>query len=137
MKLYYLLLLLIITTNLYAQSDSSNNSDSKDTLRIQKTESILLLKSIFSSHYDSLKLYIAVNKRNSFWSDMEEFSKDEINSGLSREELAAYKKNKERLLQILADNYESKQGPEFLQPLFNYLDKMKNIAAIIIMIMSL
>jgi len=137
MKLYLLLLVLFYTTNLNAQDDSSHTSDTKDTLRIQKTESILLLKSILSTHFDSLRLYVEVNKKISFWSDMEEFTKEEIMSGLSREELGAYKKNKERLMQILANTYESKKGPEFLQPVFNYLEKVKNIAAIIIMIMSL
>jgi hypothetical protein len=102
---------------LWAQTDTSfsNNTHEKEKQSIGKSDTsnktttglpILHLKSLIS-----IKLVNPIEK-NPFNSlhedeiDSYDFTKEEMNSGFSKENLIAYKKNKELLMKILEKKYE-------------------------------
>lgn len=98
--------------NKISKSDSTKNFSGKDTvrqLRIYKqpdsvsTKPILELKTILNSANFNIK------GMKTIWEPIpksENFTKEEIASGLSRSELTAYKKNKEILFNILQEKYD-------------------------------
>jgi len=112
-----LLFVIIITAPLFAQvtdtkTDSSKKFSVIDTIKqitIKKEhdsipgKSILELKSIIGSdHFKIDMMRKLLEEKN----DLEIFTKDEIASGMSRNELLAYKKNKQILLGILHNKIE-------------------------------
>jgi hypothetical protein len=104
---------------MYSQIDSSTIE--KDSLRLDKNHheksntshkeikhlSILQLKAMLGSQMNNLKLITpdkpAVEEEYLLY----DFTKEELNSGLSKKELVAYRKNKDQFKQILMQNYDA------------------------------
>lgn len=103
---------------MYSQIDSSTIG--KDSLRSDKHHfeisdtshkeikhlSILQLKAMLSSQMNNLNIITpdkpAVEEEYLLY----DFTKEELNSGLSKKELVAYRKNKDQFKQILMQNYD-------------------------------
>lgn len=116
MKLILIIILTISSSisaqNITAKSDATKNFSEKDTiiqLRINKKndslsqKSLLELKTILNREYfklDLMRIIMIPVEEN------EGFTKEEIESGLSKKELAAYKKNKEMLFNILQKKFD-------------------------------
>lgn len=111
------LFIIIITNPLFAQVTDSKTDTSKifsatDTLKqimiIKEHDSIpgksiMELKSIIQSDLFKINLRGQILEEENY---LETFTKDEIASGLSRNELLAYKKNKQILFGILQNKFE-------------------------------
>ncbi len=116
MKLILIIILTISSSisaqNNTAKSDATKNFSEKDTIKQIKIskqndslsqKSLLELITILNSEYfklDQMKMIMKPVQEN------EGFTKEEIESGLSKNELAAYKKNKERLFNILQNKFD-------------------------------
>jgi hypothetical protein len=107
--------LILFPLFIYAQTDTSkikenlllNDNESIDTTHKEiKPLSILHLKTMLDSQLNNLKL--TVPNRNQLEDEflLYDFSKEELNSGLSKKELIAYKKNKEQFRQMLQQKYD-------------------------------
>ena len=118
MNCYSLSAIILFPLFLYAQTDTSKtkedtlqfnqtHNESTDTTRKEiKPLSILHLKAMFNSQLNNLN--IKSHYRNQIDNDtlLYNFTMEELNSGLSKKELIAYKKNKNMFKQILAEKYE-------------------------------
>ena len=116
MKLILIIILTISSSisaqNNTAKSDATKNFSEKDTIKQIKIskqndslsqKSLLELKTILNSEYfklDQIKMTMKPLHEN------EGFTKEEIESGLSKNELAAYKKNKGMLFNILQKKFD-------------------------------
>ena len=87
-------------------SNQSNNETTDTTHKEIPPLSILHLKAMFNSQLNNLN--IKSPYRNQIDNDtlLYNFTMEELNSGLSKKELIAYKKNKNMFKQILAEKYE-------------------------------
>ena len=95
----------IPATNFPAES-RKNNLETTDTsgVKIRKL-SILHLKTLLDARMSDLNV-ISKNRLPSILeTDLYSFTEEELNSGFSRQQLIAYKKNKDLLLSILAKKY--------------------------------
>lgn len=111
------LFIIIITNPLFAQvtdskTDTSKKFSATDTLKqimiIKEhdsipSKSIMELKSIIQSDLFKINLRGQILEEENY---LETFTKDEIASGLTRNELLAYKKNKQILFGILQNKFE-------------------------------
>ena len=112
-----LIIILIISSSISAQNKISKNDSTKifsekdpiKQIRIDKQndslsqKSLLELKTILSSEYfklDQMRMIMKPVQEN------EGFTKDELESGLSKNELIAYKRNKEMLFSILQKKFD-------------------------------
>lgn len=114
---FILTIILILSSSISAQnntakSDSSKNYSEKDTIKqirfnkqndSHSPKSLLELKTILNSEYFKLNLIKMTMKP---LQENEGFTKEEIESGLSKNELAAYKKNKGMLFNILQKKFD-------------------------------
>ncbi len=110
--------LIFIPLFLYGQDDSSttkkkllsldqNTNEEIDTSRkVKNPQSLLHLKVLLDSQLNNLKLNLP--NKDSIEGEflLYDFSKEELNSGLSKKELIAYKKNKDQFRQILQREYD-------------------------------
>lgn len=114
---FVLIIIFIITSSIVSQnkvseSNSTKNFSDKDTIRQIKINnqndslyrsSLLELKTILNRQYfklDQMKITMSPVQGG------DSFKKEELRIGLSRNELAAYKKNKEILFNILLNKYD-------------------------------
>lgn len=114
---YLLLLFLFYFSTCFAQinkslADTARKSTGKDTLKqiiLNKEndtlpqKSLLELKSILFKDFNRLDQLKVVLKNEE---EFQYFTKDELASGLSKNQLIAYKKNKEMLMGILQKKYD-------------------------------
>lgn len=146
---FFITALILLPLIAAAQTDSLNRNehvesriilieDTTDSINVFKTKkSVQELKSIINSRINELKLHPPTLESLPVTENIYTFTKEELNSGLSHQELIAFRNNKEKLKQILADTYENRKGPEFLHGILEKLDKAKYIAAILIGILSM
>ncbi|NMB83204.1 MAG: hypothetical protein GYA14_15455 [Ignavibacteria bacterium] len=114
---YLLLIILFYFSSCYAQSnksveDTTKKSNSADTLKqilLNKEndtlprKSLLELKTILFRDFNRLDQLKVILKNEE---EYQYFTKDELESGLSKNQLIAYKKNKEMLMGILQQQYD-------------------------------
>jgi hypothetical protein len=113
---FTLIILLLFVPPFYSQNkispiDTTKNQPTKETLRQIKINKpidrnwihpIIELKTLIIPKYNEMY------ETRDFWNiaSAEYFTKEEISSGLSKNELIAYKKNKELLFSILQQKYD-------------------------------
>lgn len=114
----FLFAILLIPAVLIAQVDSSSSKDSiiikktnsensDSTLKESKPLSILHLKIFLDTKMSNLSIIKPGASKNLDDTILYDFTKEELNSGLTKEQLIAYKKNKILFRRILSDTYEN------------------------------
>ncbi len=116
MTQYLIIILVFLPCFLSAQSDTlTNRKDFQLTLPNLKIDSsfkeikplsILHLKSYLDSQRDKLSLINPDNNNEENEQALYDFTEEELSSGLSINELNAYRKNKDLLNKILKDKYD-------------------------------
>ncbi len=116
MTQYFIIILVFLPFFLFAQTDTSTNrKDFPSSIANFKSDSsfkeirplsILHLKSYLDSQRDKLSLINPDNNNKENEQALYDFTKEELNSGLTISELNAYRKNEELLNKILMDKYE-------------------------------
>ena len=118
MNCYSISAIILFPLLLYAQTDTSKskenqlqlnqpNKETTDTTRKEiKPLSILHFKAMLNSQLNNMKLTVPYRNPVDDEILLYDFTKEELNSGLSKKELIAYKKNKNLLRQILQQKYD-------------------------------
>ena len=117
MNYYLISALILFPLLLYAQTDTSKTKKNQLQLNQQYNKttdttrkeieplSILHLKAMLNSRLNNLKVTIPYRNPVDDEALLYDFTPEELNSGLSKKELIAYKKNKNLFRQILQEKY--------------------------------